>query len=126
MSVNKIVTYKLENGTSNNNSLVSPAVAVIGIYYSHQKMREGIQKTRAEFGQELSAEEAVKHLLKCTRWKRRTFRAIKYHIGGYEDDELRKLLVRAGTIRFHKDTETWGLISRNINVLEEECFTDNY
>jgi hypothetical protein len=32
-------------------------------------------------------------------WTWRTFAIIKHHLGGFEDDELRKLLVRAGAIR---------------------------
>jgi hypothetical protein len=43
-------------------------------------------------------------------------------------DELRKLLIRAGAVRFTEDqeTETWGLLTRNKAELEEERFTKYY
>jgi hypothetical protein len=47
-------------------------------------------------------------------------------VGGYEDDELRKLLIRAGAIRFEEDVETWGLISRNKSELDNETFTKKF
>ena len=40
---------------------------------------------------------------------------IEKRLGGFQNDELRKILVRAGAARFSSgdDTELWGLISRN-------------
>jgi len=46
------------------------------------------------------AEEAVRELLNHPEWWQRSFKAIKDKVGGFEDDELRKLLVRAGAARF--------------------------
>jgi hypothetical protein len=39
---------------------------------------------------------------------------IRHHIGGFEANELRKLLVRAGAVRFMAadGTELWALASR--------------
>jgi hypothetical protein len=61
------------------------------------------------------AENAAKSLLQDERWKKRSFKAIKNRLGGFEDNELRKILVRAGAIRFESDKgeELWGLISEN-------------
>ena len=74
----------------------------------------------------MSAERAARNLLECTTWKRRTFDTLKYHLGGFEDDELRKILIRAGAIRFEEDVETWGLLERNKIELERESFTKNF
>ncbi|MFQ5354614.1 MAG: hypothetical protein ACE5DR_06670 [Thermodesulfobacteriota bacterium] len=67
-------------------------------------------------GDGFSAENAVRELLGSERWsKQRSFKTIKARLGGFEDDELRKILVRAGAIRFkgQGDSELWGLMSRN-------------
>ena len=67
-------------------------------------------------GDEFTAEKAVRELLGSERWsKQRSFKTIKGRLGGFEDDELRKVLVRAGAIRFkgQGDSELWGLMSRN-------------
>ena len=114
-------------------AFISSLVALAGVVFSYIKMRQDLQrikleqrKIEAQYGQELSAERAARKLLECTRWKRRTFQALKYHMGGYDDDELRRILIRAGAIRFKEDVETWGLIERNETVLEEEWFTDSF
>jgi len=57
------------------------------------------------------AEQVARELLSFERWSKRSFAAIKRRLGGFEDDELRKILVRAGAVRFHGDheEELWGL-----------------
>ena len=51
----------------------------------------------------------------------RTFRVLKYHLCGSTDDELRKILVRAGGIRLTAGgQEVWGLLSRNREYLSVE------
>ena len=81
---------------------------------------------RAVHHETFSPEWAAQRLLGLTKYKRRTFQAIKYHLGGYDDDELRKLLVRAGAVRFQEDVETWGLITRNEKELDEDRFTRDF
>ena len=60
-------------------------------------------------------EQVAKALLQKEKWRKRSFEEIKKRLGGFEDDELRKTLVRSGAVQFDgKDgTELWGLISRN-------------
>jgi hypothetical protein len=58
------------------------------------------RKLRADLRTEVMAEEAVKQLLKSPQWRMRSFDEIKRRTGGFEDDELRKILVRAGAVRF--------------------------
>ena len=114
-------------------ALISSIVALVGVYISYRKVRQEVErlelergKIEAQFGQELSAERAARKLLECTRWKRRTFNAIKFHLRGFDDDELRKILIRAGAICFQEDVETWGLLERNKIELEEELFTREF
>jgi len=73
-----------------------------------------MKNIRREFHLEMRAEALVRRLLRHRRYRYRTFKTIKYHVGGFEDDELRKILVRAGAIRFYdgKKNEIWGLLER--------------
>lgn len=73
------------------------------------------RKLKSEFRTEFKAEQAVKALLENEQWKKRTFSEIQKRLGGFKDDDLRKILVRAGAVRFESKTkgEMWGLLSRN-------------
>lgn len=74
------------------------------------------RKLKAEMRTEFMAEKAARLLFEHYKWEKRTFSEIKKRLGGFKDDELRKILVRAGAVRFHEregDEELWGLISRN-------------
>lgn len=81
------------------------------------------RRIKFEFAQmrtEFMAEQVARQLLEHEQWARRSFKAIKHRLGGFEDDELRKILVRAGAIRFEDrktKEEYWGLIHRNRDVL---------
>ncbi len=72
-------------------------------------------RLRHELRTEFMAEQAVRELLSEEQWKKRSFGAIKKRVGGFEDNELRKILVRSGAVRFEREDgeELWGLISRN-------------
>lgn len=110
-------------------ALVAAIAALIGSAINYRRVRNELQRLENEkqtLEVELSAERAAKRLLECTRWRRRTFKALQYHFGGYTEDELRKLLVRAGALRFHDDVETWGLLDRNKDELEKEMFTKDF
>jgi hypothetical protein len=62
-----------------------------------------------------AAERVAHKLLMNPRWQWRSFETIQHFLGGFEENELRKILVRAGAIRATgKDgVELWGLIDRN-------------
>jgi hypothetical protein len=74
------------------------------------------------FRRQHRAEAAISKLLTAKNWNKRSLKGIKRNIGGYEDDELRRLLVRAGAIRFYRGSdneEMWGLLSKNKDELDE-------
>ena len=76
------------------------------------------QRIRQEFRLQFQAETVIRKLLMNEAWALRSFDIIKHHIGGFEDDELRQLLVRAGAVRFHaKGKEMWGLYDRTHHAL---------
>jgi hypothetical protein len=77
------------------------------------------QRIRHEFRLQFQAESVIRKLLLNKAWELRSFDVIKHHIGGFDDDELRQLLVRAGAVRFTaKDKEMWGLYERTQHALE--------
>jgi hypothetical protein len=73
------------------------------------------RKIHFELRTEFMAEAALTELLRHPRWELRSFEAIRSRVGGFTDDELRQLLVRAGALRFEgpHGEELWGLRDRN-------------
>ena len=69
-----------------------------------EKLNEEIQMQRdrlaTEFATEVSVESALKHFLEIYELPYRSFPMIKHHIGGFDPNELRRLLVRTGSVRF--------------------------
>jgi hypothetical protein len=74
------------------------------------------ERLKVELRTTFMAEEAIHELLLDESFRRgRSFDQIKRNVGGFEDDELRKLLVRSGAIRYYRrgdNKEMWGLRSR--------------
>ena len=78
------------------------------------------KKLRRDYQLEYAAERIAQQLMMDKSWRLRSFDTIKRHLGGFGDDELRRILVRSGAIRFvtKKDkTELWGLLERNVDRL---------
>jgi hypothetical protein len=65
-------------------------------------------------------ERVARELLRHPLWRWRTFGTIRLHLGGFGDDELRRILVRAGAVRFETEIgeEIWGLYERIGTLLE--------
>jgi hypothetical protein len=79
------------------------------------------RNVRHNFNLEFAAEGVAREMLMDHKWSYRTFRVLKYHLCGFTDDELRKILVRAGGIRLTAGgQEVWGLLSRNREYLSVE------
>jgi hypothetical protein len=73
-------------------------------------------RLRTELRTEFMAEEGIRLLLEHEDWTLRSFEEIKRRIRGFDDAELRKLLVRAGAVAFDRSgdgAEMWGLRARN-------------
>lgn len=91
-------------------------VAALTGYITFRVQEERLKK---ELKTEFMAEKVAKELLSNEKWTQRSFDAIKKRLGGFEDDELRKILVRSGAVRFEGSNgeELWGLISKNESAL---------
>ena len=78
------------------------------------------RRLRMELRTEFMAEQAARLLLESKKWKKRSFEAIKKRLDGFDDQELRRILIRSGAVRFEGSDgkELWGLISRNRKGLE--------
>jgi len=77
-------------------------------------------RLRTELRTEFMAEEAIRALLSHEDWTLRSFEAIKRRVKGFDDNELRQLLVRAGAVAFERrdsSTELWGLREKNLDEL---------
>jgi hypothetical protein len=93
-------------------------VTAFGTSYSTFLLQE--RKLRTELRTEFMAEEAIRSLLLHKEWELRSFDAIRGRVGGFGDDELRQLLVRAGALSFEGEEgkELWGLKARNLHRLQ--------
>jgi hypothetical protein len=96
--------------------LVSVVSGAIGGYGTYRVQERKLQK---EFQLQDSAERVARTLLSDETWRLRSFKVIRHHLGGFEDNELRKILVRCGAIRFMSKSgqELWGLVERNADRL---------
>ncbi|GAA0326090.1 hypothetical protein GCM10009087_40510 [Sphingomonas oligophenolica] len=76
------------------------------------------RRLRREFVLDYAAERVAHELLQ-SEWPLRSLNVIKIHLGGFSDNDLRKILVRAGAIRFvsKSGAELWGLLERNRQLL---------
>ncbi len=89
--------------------IVAGATSIAGFLIQRDRLR---QELRTQF----MAEQALLDLLEHPKWKLRSFDAISTRLGGFDDDSLRQLLVRAGAVRFKgkEGEELWGLRHRNL------------
>jgi len=99
--------------------ITAALTAFTSFVVQERRLRRDFEFDREKIRTEFMAEQVARHLLESEKWQTRTFEAIKRRLGGFEDDELRKILVRAGAVRFEGDNqkELWGLLSRNADAL---------
>ncbi len=85
-------------------------------YAEEAALRAQDARLRTELRTEFMGEEAVRRLLDNEDWTLRSFDEIRRRVRGFDDGELRKLLVRAGAVAFDRaedGAEMWGLRERN-------------
>jgi predicted membrane-bound mannosyltransferase len=111
---------------------VSFLTAIVTAYLTSRSQEK---RLRTQLKLEHSVEAAIIELLGNRGWEMRSFKTIKHHIRGFEDDELRRFLVRAGAVAFqqqpsdrknddpHRDDpeklERWGLLVKNRHNLDK-------
>ncbi len=107
-------------------SLMASLVGVIvggGISYLLQRnqLRHAYKLKVEELKTEYMAEQTARYYLSHKGYTDRKFETIKKGLGGFEDDELRKILVRAGAVRSYRETEEWWtLLERMPEKIEKK------
>jgi hypothetical protein len=74
------------------------------------------EKLRREFQLEFATEAAINVLLADGNDSMRSFSKIKHHLPGFNDDDLRRHLIRAGAVCFTNPSsgeELWGLLEKH-------------
>jgi hypothetical protein len=89
---------------------------------NRQQFDNQLKLAREQHRTEFMAEETARDLLSHKGFTDRSFEALQRHLGGFEDDELRKILVRAGAMRVYRDdgSEWWRLVSRMEEFIEKK------
>ena len=95
-----------------------------GISYllNRQQFANQLRLTQEQHRTEFMAEETARVFLSHKGFTDRSFETLRTHLGGFEDDELRKILVRAGAMRVYRadGSEWWRLLSRMDEFIERK------
>jgi hypothetical protein len=95
-----------------------------GISYllNRQQLANQLRVQQETHKVEFMAETTARHFLGHKSFTDRSFDTLRKHLGGFGDDELRKILVRAGAIRVYRDdgSEWWRLLSRMDEYIERK------
>jgi hypothetical protein len=94
----------------------------ISYFLNRQQFAMQLDLAREQHRTEFMAEETARVFLSHKAFTDRSFDTLRMHLGGFEDDELRKILVRAGAMRvFREDgSEWWRLLSRMDEYIERK------
>jgi hypothetical protein len=101
-------------------ALIAGGVSVgVSVVTAIATSRAQERRLRTELRTQFMAEEALRVLLLNDRWALRSFSAISKRVRGFEENELRQLLIRAGALCFEgkNGEELWGLRERNTDRL---------
>lgn len=88
---------------------------------NRQQFKHQLASIRQQNKTEFMAEETARHFLSHRSYTDRSFDVLQKHLGGFEDNELRKILVRAGAVREYRSdgSESWFLLSRMDERIEK-------
>lgn len=94
----------------------------ISFLLNRQQFQNQLRLAQEQHKVEFMAEETARHFLGHKSFTDRSFETLRNHLGGFEDDELRKILVRAGAIRVYREdgSEWWRLLSRMDEFIERK------
>ena len=89
---------------------------------NRQQFDNQLKLAREQHRTEFMAEQTARALLSHKGFTDRSFEALQRHLGGFEEDELRKILVRAGAMRIYREdgSEWWRLVSRMDEFIEQK------
>ncbi|MCD9007513.1 hypothetical protein LDO31_14935 [Luteimonas sp. XNQY3] len=95
----------------------------VSFLLNRQLHAQQLERLRTEHKTEFAAEDTARHFLGHRGYTDRSFDVLRKHLGGFEDDELRRILVRAGAVRTYRDdgSEWWRLLSRMDEYIEQKA-----
>lgn len=95
----------------------------ITYFLNRQAHAHQLAALREQFRTEYMAETTARHFLSHRSYTDRSFETLSMHLGGFSEEELRKILVRAGAIRVFRDdgSEWWRLLSRMDGYIEKRA-----
>ena len=108
--------------------LISGVSAIIGglisYFLQNIKHKQEMQKLFEANKTEFMAKNTARYFLNHKTHIERSFTTLKQHLGGFEDNELRRILVRAGAIRSFRNgdenDEWWRLLDRQDEYFERK------
>jgi len=125
-----VIAAEVAGGVALIGAAITFVASTLQLRQSERQMREEAKQAantqrlneeafRRQYQLEFAAERVARELLTHEAWGLRSFKVIAHHLGGFDCDELRKVLVRAGAIRFKSKggKELWGLLDRNLERL---------
>ena len=88
---------------------------------NRQQFKHQLASIRQQNKTEFMAEETARHFLSHKSYTDRSFDVLQKHLGGFEDNDLRKILVRAGAVSEYRSdgSEWWFLLSRMDERIEK-------
>jgi hypothetical protein len=89
---------------------------------NRQQFANQLRVLQEQHKTEFMAETTARHFLGHKGFTDRSFETLRNHLGGFSDDELRRILVRAGAIRVYREdgSEWWRLLSRMEEYIERK------
>ncbi len=95
---------------------------LISYFLQKQRFDQELKIKQEEHKTEFMAESTAKHFLNHHSYTDRSFETLQKHLGGFEEDELRKILVRAGAVRTYREdgSEWWRLLSRMNEYIQKK------
>jgi hypothetical protein len=114
----------MDNALWHTFSALMGAIVGGGITFllNRQQFTNQLGILREQHKVDFMAEVTARHFLSHKGFTDRSFETLRSHLGGFEDDELRKILVRAGAIRVYREdgSEWWRLLSRMDEFIERK------
>ncbi|HEY9008319.1 hypothetical protein [Ohtaekwangia sp.] len=104
-------------------TVVGGVVTTLTSYFlQKQRFDQEVKLKQEDNKTEFMAETTARHFLSHKSFTDRSFETLQNHLGGFEENELRKILVRAGAIRIMRDdgSEWWRLLSRMDEYIDKK------
>jgi len=94
---------------------------LISWFLQKQRNDHELEVLRESHKTDFAAESTALFYLLSEKFTDRSFKILQERIGGFPDDELRKILVRAGAVRIIREdkSEWWRLLERNDEAVEK-------